>query len=143
MRRLSPIGCIALALMTSACVAPKSATLVTSTATGASTSKASLPAPSNGSPAFGNFVRTRSAQLQFCYEDTRVQSPYLAGSATIAVTLGPSGNVLNADIIRRTWSGKGSEIVENCVLSHVRSWRFPATNTDEMLTHSFAVIFTR
>ena len=143
MRRLATTGCIAIALITGACVSPKPATLVTAPATAASPSKASAPAPSNGSPAFGNFVRARSPQLQFCYEDTRAASPYLAGSATIAVTLGPSGNVLNADIIRRTWSGKGSEVVEACVLSRVRGWRFPAIGTDEVLTHSFAVIFTR
>ena len=143
MRRLAAIGCAALALFTGACVTPKPAKVVTATSEPAASSKASLPAPSNGSPAFGNFVRARSAQLQFCYEDTRATSPYLAGSATIAVTLGPSGNVLNADIIRRTWSGKGSEVVESCVLSRVRTWRFPSTNADELLTHSFAVIFTR
>ena len=44
----------------------------------------SAAAPSHGSPAFGNFVRSRSPQLQFCYEDTRASTPYLAGSATIA-----------------------------------------------------------
>lgn len=143
MRRLVTTGCTALALLLSACVSPKPAKLVTTSSPAASPSKASAPAPSNGSPAFGNFVRGRSPQLQFCYEDTRASSPNLAGSATIAVTLGPSGNVLNADIIRRTWSGKGSEIVEACVLSRVREWRFPAIQTDEVLTHSFAVIFTR
>ena len=143
MGRLVTIGCTALALAAAACVTPRPAKVLTSTGDAAASSKASVPAPSNGSPAFGNFVRARSPQLQFCYEDTRTSSPYLAGSATIAVTLGPSGNVLNADIIRRTWSGKGSEVVESCVLSRVRAWRFPATNTDELLTHSFAVIFTR
>ena len=143
MRRLATIGCTLLALVSAACVSPKPATLSTAPASSAAPSKASAPAPSNASPAFGNFVRARSPQLQFCYEDTRASSPYLAGSATIAVTLGPSGNVLSADIIRRTWSGKGSEAVESCVLARVRGWRFPAIDTDEVLTHSFAVIFTR
>ena len=143
MRKLATIGCTALALVGSACVTPRPATLVTPTTDPAASSKASAPAPSNGSPAFGNFVRARSPQLQFCYEDTRTASPYLAGSATVAVTLGPTGNVVSADIIRRTWSGKGSEVVESCVLARVRTWRFPATNAEELLTHSFAVIFTR
>ena len=143
MRRLATTGGAMLALLLGACVSPKAAKLDTSPSTVASPSKASAPAPSNGSPAFGNFVRARSPQLQFCYEDTRATSPYLAGSATIAVTLGPSGNVLNADIIRRTWSGKGSDVVEACVLARVRGWRFPPIQTEEVLTHSFAVIFTR
>ena len=143
MRRLSTAGCAVLALMLGACVSPKAAKLDTAPVTAATPSKASAPAPSHGSPAFGNFVRARSPQLQFCYEDTRASSPYLAGSATIAVTMGPNGDVLNADIIRRTWSGKGSDVVEACVLARVRSWRFPAIQTNEVLTHSFAVIFTR
>jgi len=88
-------------------------------------------------------VRARSPQLQFCYEDTRAASPALAGSATVAVTLGSDGSVLKADIVRRSWSGQGSEVVETCVLSRVRGWRFPATNAEELVTHSFAVIFTR
>ena len=143
MRRLATIGCTALALISGACVSPQPAKIAPVAASAASPSKAGTAAPSNASPAFGNFVRARSPQLQFCYEDTRASSPYLAGSATIAVTLGPAGNVLNADIIRRTWSGKGSEVVESCVLNRVRGWRFPAIDTDEVLTHSFAVIFTR
>ena len=117
MRRLALHTCAALALVSAGCVTRQPAQLVT--APGLSSASA-LPAPSNGSPAFGNFVRTRSPQLQFCYEDTRAASPSLAGSATVAVTLASSGNVMNADIIRRSWSGKGSEIVEGCVLSRVR-----------------------
>jgi len=102
------------------------------------------PEPSRASPAFGNFVRTREPQLQFCYQDTRAASPSLAGSATVAVTLTPDGNVVAADVIRRSWSGKGSEIVENCMLSRVRSWKFPASENEyEKQTVSFAVIFSR
>ena len=102
------------------------------------------PPPSRASPAFGNFVRTREPQLQFCYQDTRAASPALAGSATVAVTLTPDGSVLAADVIRRSWSGKGSELVENCMLSRVRSWKFPANDNEvEKQTVSFAVIFSR
>ncbi len=142
MRRLATLSCTALALLSAGCVTPPPATVATS-GIPARVSSASIPAPSYGTPAFGNFVRTRSPQLQFCYEDTRAASPSLAGSATVAVTLGPDGNVLNADIIRRSWAGKGSEVVEACLLSRVRAWKFPASNAEEMVTHSFAVIFTR
>ena len=139
MRTLGALICTALALLSSGCATrPDSLQLATSGGTAAA-----MPKPSNGSPAFGNFVRSRTAQLQFCYEDTRAASPALAGSATVAVTLGAEGNVLNADIIRRSWSGKGADVVESCMLSRVRQWRFPATNATEALTHSFAVIFTR
>ncbi len=141
MRRLATLTCTALLLTGSGCVTPPPASLTVAPSSPASGSRAS--APSYGSPAFGNFVRARSPQLQFCYEDTRAASPALAGSATVAVTLGSNGSVLKADIVRRSWSGQGSEIVETCVLSRVRGWRFPATNAEELLTHSFAVIFTR
>jgi len=97
-----------------------------------------------GSPAFGNFVRSREPQLQFCYEDARAASPTLAGSATVAVTLAPDGNVLDAGIVRRSWSGKGSDEVERCVLARVRGWKFPPGDPDDdRKVHSFAVIFTR
>ena len=141
MRRLATLTCTALALLSSGCVTRPPAQLLASSTPVSNTPN--MPAPSSGSPAFGNFVRSRSPQLQFCYEDTRASSPSLAGSATVAVTLGSEGNVLNADIIRRSWSGKGSDVVETCLLSRVRAWRFPATKSSEVLTHSFAVIFTR
>ena len=141
MRKLATLACTALALIGSGCVTPPPARMLAGP--GVATAGARGGAPSYGSPAFGNFVRARSPQLQFCYEDTRASSPALAGSATVAVTLASNGSVLNADIVRRSWAGKGSEAVETCVLSRVRAWKFPATNTEENLTHSFAVIFTR
>jgi hypothetical protein len=133
--------CTALVVAGSGC-ATRPATVASPTAY----ANAAMPAsgPSLGSPAFGNFVRTRGPQLQFCYEDTRAKSPDLAGSATVAVTLAPDGNVLDAGIIRRSWSGKGSDVVESCVLSRVRSWKFPANQLDsEKQVLSFAVVFTR
>ena len=74
MRRLATYTCAALALVSAGYVTRQAAQLVI--APGLSSASA-LPAPSNGSPAFGNFVRTRSPQLQFCYEDTRAASPSL------------------------------------------------------------------
>ena len=82
--------------------------------------------------------------LQFCYADTRAQNPNLAGSATVAVTLAADGNVIDAGIVRRSWSGKGAETVESCVLARVKSWKFPANQLDdEKQVLSFAVVFTR
>ena len=106
---------------------------------------------SSGSASFGNFVRAREPQLQFCYQETRAASPALAGTATVTVALAPDGRVLSADIVRRSWSGAdkpeaGPEVVERCVLSRVRGWKFPAAEEDdarEKHVHSFAVIFSR
>ena len=143
MRTLTSLMCTALAIAGTGC-ASRPAAVSAPVAYASTTTTAPSPSPSLGSPAFGNFVRTRGPQLQFCYEDTRAASPQLAGSATVAVTLAPDGNVLDAGIIRRSWSGKGADVVENCVLSRVRSWKFPPNQLDDAKqVLSFAVVFTR
>src|SRR6476620_7583911 len=53
---------------------------------------------SSGVTTIGDFVRGRSPQLQFCYEETRVSNPKLAGSTTIGVLLAPDGTVTRADL---------------------------------------------
>jgi hypothetical protein len=99
---------------------------------------------SSGAAAVGDFVRTRNPQLQFCYEETRKSNPELAGSATIGVLLAPDGSVTRADVLRRSWEGRGAEQVESCVLSKVRHWKFPASEDGgPKRVHSFSVIFTR
>ena len=141
MRTLTTVLCTALALAGGACATPQP-TPVKASEFGPALSTAT--APSQGSPAFGNFVRSREPQLQFCYADTRAQNPNLAGSATVAVTLAADGNVIDAGIIRRTWSGKGAENVESCLLARVKSWKFPANQLDDaQQVLSFAVVFTR
>lgn len=97
---------------------------------------------SRGSPRFGDFVRARQPQLQFCYSEARRKHPKLAGSATVAVTLADDGAVANADIVRRSWSEKGGKDVEKCMLAKLRAWHFPPVDPDEPHTHSFAVIFS-
>jgi TonB family protein len=96
---------------------------------------------SRGSPAVGRFVRERNAQLQFCYDEARVNHTELSGTVTVAVTLGDAGEVLGSDIVRRSWSGDG-DAVERCVLATVRRWRFPVLEDEEDRQHSFAVIFS-
>ena len=142
MRTITTLTCIAVALASASCATRPAKAPVKSSEFGPPVSTAS--APSLGSPAFGNFVRSREPQLQFCYADTRAASPDLAGSATVAVTLAADGNVLDAGIIRRSWFGKGSDVVESCLLARVRSWRFPPNQLDEATqVLSFAVVFTR
>ena len=141
MRTLTKLISLALAAAGSACASPRKAP-IKSGEFGPPVSVTT--APSLGSPAFGNFVRSREPQLQFCYADTRAENPNLAGSATVAVTLAADGNVLDAGIIRRSWSGKGADVVESCVLARVKSWRFPANQLDDKAqVLSFAVVFTR
>lgn len=99
---------------------------------------------SGGTATFGDYVRARQPQLQFCYEETRARHPSLAGSATVAVSLSADGGVQTADIVRKSWSGKGFKDVERCVLSKVRGWRFPAAESpDDVRSQSFVVVFNR
>ena len=100
-------------------------------------------AASHGSQAVGRYVRSREPQLQFCYREALAKSPELAGSTTIVVTLSDEGLVRDAGIVRRAWSGKGSEVVERCVLNTVRAWGFPPVDPKDPHVHSFSVIFTK
>ena len=142
MRTLTTLLCSTLALAGAACASRQPKTVTKAEQFGPALTTAA--APSQGSPAFGNFVRSREPQLQFCYADTRSKNPELAGSATVAVTLAADGNVIDAGIVRRSWSGKGAEDVESCLLARVKSWRFPANQLDDQRqVLSFAVVFTR
>ena len=101
----------------------------------------SSPPGSRGSTAVGRFVRERNAQLQFCYDEARASRTNLAGTLTIAVSLGDGGEVRGSEIVRRSWSGDGAD-VERCVLATIRRWRFPSLEPDDDHDHSFAVIFS-
>lgn len=140
MRRIASVACAAMTFVAGGCFVGQ-APVATNSAS------QMLPAaaygPSRGSPAFGNYVRAREPQLQFCYQETRAQNPSLVGSATVAVAVAPDGSVMNANIIRSSWSERGSESIEQCVLSRVRGWKFPTSDPAEQHLHSFAVIFSR
>lgn len=143
---LATIVCTTLVVGAAGCAAreaPRPAPLAAMTAAPA------VPTPSRpvstqgsrGSPAIGNFVRERHAQLQFCYEESRASGSDLSGTVTVAVRLGDRGEVLASDIVRRSWSGDG-EAIERCVLGTVRRWRFPSLEPEDHHEHSFAVIFS-
>lgn len=155
MARFSNLAVAAAALALSACAGRSSTTPSAATlalyevnapdmdAGVAPTARRSNGGNSSGAATIGDFVRTRNPQLQFCYEETRAANPELAGSATIGVLLAPDGRVTRADVLRRSWEGKGAEKVEGCVLAKVRSWKFPAEEGAPKRAHSFSVIFTR
>lgn len=156
MSRLSTLALVATSLLAGACGGSRSSTPPASTlalyevpttdmeAGVAPAARRSNGGNSSGAAAIGDFVRTRNPQLQFCYEQTRKANPDLAGSATVGVLLAPDGSVTRADVLRRSWEGKGAEQVESCVLAKVRHWKFPASEDGvPKRVHSFSVIFTR
>ena len=97
---------------------------------------------SRGGAAFGDFVRSREPQLQFCYQEARAKSRSLAGSATVAVAFTQTGDVKEVMITRRAWSGGSGADVESCVVARVRAWKFPPSD-EKPRTQSFSLIFTQ
>lgn len=92
----------------------------------------------------GTFVRSRQAELRFCYEEHGLkQNPNLAGTITVAIGIAESGRVTSASVTNRTWSGAGVSAVESCVLSRIRGWRFPAASDVGTGTYAFPFNFTR
>jgi hypothetical protein len=92
----------------------------------------------------GTFVRSRQAQLQFCYQEQGLLlSPLLAGTIGVEVALAPSGSVATARITERTWSGVGVAETEGCILQRIRSWGFPASNAQGNETYSFSFVFNK
>ena len=98
--------------------------------------------PGRNPATIGDFVRTRSAQMNFCYQEALVTNPTLAGAVAVAVTITSAGDVTQADVIKRSWSGKGTEALESCIRARVRTWKFPASDAPTG-TYPFSLSFTR
>lgn len=100
--------------------------------------------PSRDMAQLGTFVRSRQAQLQFCYQEQGLLvNPALAGSIGVEVSLAPSGSVAAARITERTWSGAGVSEAEACILSRIRGWSFPASNAAGAETYGFSFVFNK
>lgn len=92
----------------------------------------------------GTFVRSRQAQLQFCYQEQGLLlNPTLAGAIGVEVSLTPPGAVATARINDRTWSGAGVAETEGCILSRIRAWTFPASSAVGNETYSFSFVFNK
>ena len=91
----------------------------------------------------GTFVRSREAQLRFCYQERGLKvNPSLAGTINVSITLTGSGNVTGAEVTSRTWGGNGASDAESCILGKIRSWRFPSSSAGGG-TYAFPFNFTK
>jgi len=100
--------------------------------------------PSRDMSQLGTFVRSRQAQLQFCYQEQGLLlNPSLAGTIGVEVALAPNGSVASARITERTWSGAGVAETEGCILQRIRGWGFPASNAQGNETYSFSFVFNK
>ncbi len=92
----------------------------------------------------GTFVRSRQAQLQFCYQEQGLLiNPALAGSISVEVTIAPGGAVAAARVGDRTWSGAGVPEAEACILQRIRGWSFPASAAAGNETYGFSFVFNK
>ena len=91
----------------------------------------------------GTFVRSREAQLRFCYVERGLKAnPSLAGTINVAISLTGSGNVTDVDITSRTWGGAGASEAESCIIDKIRSWKFPSSSAGGG-TYGFPFNFTK
>ena len=98
--------------------------------------------PARSLATIGDFVRTRSAQMNFCYQEALTKNPKLAGAISVAVTITSAGDVTQADVTQRSWTGKGTDVLEGCIRARVRTWKFPASDAPTG-TYPFSLSFTK
>ena len=92
----------------------------------------------------GTFVRSRQAQLQFCYQEQGLLlNPALAGSIGLEVSLAPGGAVAAARVTDRTWSGAGVAETEACIVQRIRGWAFPSSSAAGNETYGFSFVFNK
>lgn len=92
----------------------------------------------------GTFVRSRQAQLQFCYQDQGLSAnSSLAGSVSVTITLDAAGAVTDAKVSNHTWTGAGVPEAEACILQRVKGWSFPPSSKTGAETYSFSFIFNK
>jgi hypothetical protein len=91
---------------------------------------------------FGDYVRSRSAQMNFCYKEALNAYPKLAGAINLAVTVASSGDVTRVEVTKRSWSGPGTEQVEGCIRAKIRAWKLPASEA-QATTFPLTLSFTK
>ena len=68
-------------------------------------------------------VRAHASEAQACYDRAQLEKADLKGTIAIGATVGPSGDVVSANITNATVRHAR---LEACLLGAFRSWRFPA-----------------
>jgi len=83
-------------------------------------------------------IQRYSAGIQYCYGNELKRDPTLRGKLVVAITVAPSGEVTEANVVQNT---TGSQRLAACALSQVRDWRFPAV-TGGATTFQAPFVFT-
>lgn len=82
-------------------------------------------------------IKKNLGQIRFCYEQGLQSEPSLSGKVTVEFTIGGSGQVKAAGVKN---SSLGSQIVDECIVSRLRSWRFalPEGGADVKVVYPFS-----
>ncbi len=77
-------------------------------------------------------INENISQVQRCYERELIQNSGLSGKIQVEWTIGTSGSVRSA---RQTFSSLASTGVATCIMSAIRSWRFPQPKGGEVVVN--------
>ena len=82
-------------------------------------------------------IKKNLGQIRFCYEQGLQSEPSLSGKVTVEFVIGGSGQVKTAGVKN---SSLGSQTVDECILSRLRSWRFalPEGGSDVKVVYPFS-----
>ena len=67
-------------------------------------------------------MKRHNNEVRHCYEQSSRAKPKLEGKVSVKLIIGASGDVLQAEIASDTTN---DENLKNCMLTVVRSWKFP------------------
>ena len=83
-------------------------------------------------------IRENQRQIQACYEKTLNKNPNLYGKVILEWVIVANGRVSSARVSSSTL--KNSE-VEQCILSRLRTWKFPEPPPDQEAVVSYPFLF--
>lgn len=83
-------------------------------------------------------IRQHIAQIRYCYEKELVRTPGLFGKVDSRFTISASGWVERAEVSHSTI---GSGEVERCIISKIRTWRFPKPKGGGIVIVKYPFIF--
>ncbi|MFL5319527.1 MAG: AgmX/PglI C-terminal domain-containing protein [Myxococcaceae bacterium] len=84
-------------------------------------------------------IRKHQSEIRYCYETALQHSPELAGKVAVLFTIDPAGDISDADLAETTLN---NESAEQCMLSKIRRWKFPAPEGGGVVTVTFPWVFS-
>jgi len=83
-------------------------------------------------------VKANARQIQACYEKALNQDPGLHGKVVLEWEIADRGRVLSARVKSSTLD---NNVVEQCMIGHLKTWRFPEPPADQVAVVAFPFVF--